>query len=73
MGRKRTGQIFEISPDKFRIKIQRGTKTNRKSFTETFEGTREEANKFLEKCLDKILEFERTPERAKTVSILVEK
>lgn len=70
MGRKRTGQIIELVPGKFRIKIQRGTGSDRKSFTETFDGTLEQAQEFLEKCLNKLSEFERIPEKAKTVGIL---
>lgn len=71
MGRKRTGQIREISPGKFRIKIQRGTGASRNSFDETFVGTPEEAEEYLQSCLKTIAEFEAMPERAKTVADLM--
>lgn len=71
MGRKRTGQIKEIAPGKFRIKIQRGTGARRSSFDETFVGTHEEAEEYLQSCLETIAEFEAMPERAKTVADLM--
>ena len=71
MGRKRTGQIKEIAPGKFRIKIQRGTGARRVSFDETFYGTLETAEEYLRSCLETITEFEAMPERAKTVTDLL--
>lgn len=71
MGRKRTGQVREIAPGKFRIKIERGTDARRISFDETFSGTREEAEEYVQSCLETITEFEAMPERAKTVADLL--
>lgn len=71
MGRKRTGQIKEIAPGRFRIKIQRGTGIRRVSFDETFLGTRETAEEYVLSCLETITEFETMPERAKTVADLM--
>ncbi len=71
VGRKRTGQIEQLAPNRYRLKIQHGTGINRKSFNETFDGTRQEAETYLAKLLAKLKEFELVPERAKTVSVLV--
>jgi integrase len=71
MGRKRTGQIKEISEGKFELRIQTRKKNSRRGdFFEVYEGKRENAAEYLAKCLEKLIELEKNPEKAKNVSEL---
>jgi integrase len=68
MGRKRKGQITQVEENRFQIRVQTGVDGKRSSHFETFDGSAEEAQTYLDNLLDQIAEIEKNPEKFLTVN-----